>query len=83
MEDQAVLGQDEYTHNHVVRNKIRDYRIAEKAVSNQGVYTRKFSADLSQYYDIQNVEIIAIVTQGNGNNVLNVNSVAAGSTVNW
>lgn len=78
----SVLSGDDYLHNNVIREKIMDYQISSTAVANQGVYTRKFSTDISAYEN-ENVKILAVVTEGNLKNILNVNTVSAGATANW
>jgi thiol-disulfide isomerase/thioredoxin len=77
-----VLRSGEYTHNYVLRKHLGNFKVSPKAVQNSGVYKRSFSFDISSY-EADQTEIIAVVSNGQLRNSLNVMSVRAGETANW
>lgn len=78
----SVLSGSDFIHNYVLRKHVGDFKIAAKAISGEGVFTRKFTTDISSH-DAQNVQVIALVSNQQLFGVLNVNAVMAGGTVDW
>lgn len=78
----AVLGADDYIHNHVLRQPAGQFPIAPKAIRGEGTFKRKFESDISTF-DPENVEVIVMVTNNAGYTVMNVEGVKAGENVIW
>ncbi len=76
------LGPTEYAHHNALREIVGSYAVAEKAIQNEGVFTRKFSFDLTPY-NKDNVEILAFVTKNERLDILNVIGVKPGETAGW
>ena len=77
-----ILPTSEYTHHDVLRSIVGNHEITGKALSNDGVFTRKFEFNHSSF-NKENIEFLVFVTDFQENNVLNVFSVKAGETLSW
>jgi len=77
-----VLGGSEFTHNFVLRKEVASFEISPKAIKGEGVFTRKFSLNIGGYQN-ENVEIIAMIVDGDLENMLNVAGVGVEKVYNW
>lgn len=77
-----VLDGNAFTHNFVLRKLVANFEISDKAVRNEGVFTRKFNLNVGGYQN-ENIEIIAMIVDSNLDKVLNVAGVGVEEVYNW